>query len=227
MNVSGVSNTQNTNNALTNAANGELGKDQFLHLLVTQLKQQDPLNPVQNQDLAAQLAQFSSVEQLENVNDKIEEGNKNSVVLSQTINNTLATNLIGKEVTAVGNQVNLKSDETMDLHFQLAEKAKSVNVTIKDKDGKVVREIEANGLSAGTRSVEWDGKDANGNILPEGTYSFEVAAIGTNDKAVETQALIKGRAEALQFVQGNAVFKIGGITINFGDVLEISSGVGV
>jgi flagellar basal-body rod modification protein FlgD len=222
-----VTDSTTSSTDLSNVFQNDLGKEEFLRLLVAQLQNQDPLSPLEGQEFASQLAQFSSVEQLTSIDSTIQESVESDQLLSQTINNTLATSLIGKQVTAIGNQIELKGDGTeQDVYFRLASDASSVTVNIMDAAGNVVRTLEGGNLTTGVRSLSWDGTDGDGNDLPEGTYTFEVAAQSSDGTDVAAEELVRGIAGSLQFAGGYAVLKIGDIEIGFGDVLEISSGLG-
>ena len=106
--------------------NSTLGKNEFLNLFVTQLKNQDPLDPMDSSEFTAQLAQFSSLEQLNNINDGIK-----FLKTSQTIaNNRQALGFIGKTVTASGNSINVSSDDSNTLHFNLSSDADAVFINI-------------------------------------------------------------------------------------------------
>ncbi len=211
---------------LSNVFENDLGKEEFLNLLVAQLQNQDPLNPMEGQEFASQLAQFSSVEQLTSIDGNIEQGISADLVLSQTINNTLATTLIGKQITALGNQVELQPGEGVGIYFELGDFAEDVTINIMDAAGNIVRTLDAHSLSTGIQSVEWDGMDGDGTSLPEGTYTFEVEASGKDGASVVVQELIRGLAGSLQYQGGTAMFKVGNLSVNFGDVLEIASGLG-
>ncbi|MFQ5752983.1 MAG: flagellar hook assembly protein FlgD, partial [bacterium] len=126
-----------------------LGKDDFLKILVTQLTHQDPINPIKGEEFAAQLAQFSSVEQLHNINSNLENVLDMDLLLNQAINNTLATTLIGKEVKSIGNRVSLHEGESVNLHYRLSSPASKVVIEIKDSAGTLVRSVELQNLSEG------------------------------------------------------------------------------
>jgi len=212
--------------SLANVFQNGLGKEEFLRLLVVQLQNQDPLSPLESQDFSAQLAQFSSVEQLNNIDSNLESSINTNVLLSQTINNTLATTLIGKQVTAQGNQVQLVKGENADISFKLADTAQDITVTITDAAGNVVRTIDAHNLDKGIQSVEWDGLGDEGNELPSGIYTFSVEATDAAGQPVISQPLIRGIAGSLLYEGGAAVLRIGDLSVSFGDVMEISSGLG-
>ncbi len=203
-----------------------LGKEEFLKLLVVQLQNQDPLSPMESQDFSAQLAQFSSVEQLTNIDSNLETSIQTDVVLSQTINNTLATTLIGKQVTAAGNQVQLVEGKTTNVPFELQSDAQEVTITITDQAGNVVRRLEGQNVGSGIQSLEWDGLDDDGVELAEGVYTFDVQAKDAAGDEIVTQPLIRGIAGSLMYNGGSAVLRIGDLNVGFGDVLEISGGLG-
>lgn len=198
-----------------------LGKDDFLRILVTQLRHQDPLNPMKSEEFAAQLAQFSSVEQLQNINSNLENSIQMNMLLNQAISNTLATTLIGKSIKAVGNTLTLDNGQPVKLHYSLNDVAKKVTIEIRNSSGQVVRTIEINEKSKGTHSYEWDGKDDNGNKLPDGPYQFSVSAVDTNGNSVAAQPLIVGVIESIRYANGNAILKLGDLEVNLSDVLEI------
>lgn len=200
-----------------------MGKDEFLKLLVQQLKNQDPMSPMESQDFAAQLAQFSSLEQLTNMSGMMEESMTVDLMLTQAINNTMATSFIGKNISAVGNTVSMEPGTVSELSFKLEGQAKTVTVKIMNAAGNVVKEIEMDGLSAGKHFVEWDGTNANGEELPSGEYTFEVVAVDSEDNSVTATTMTTGNVTGIQYTNGGAVFIVNGNEIPFNQVLEITS----
>jgi len=151
-----------------------LGQEQFLNLLIEQLKNQDPLNPMDSTDFTAQLAQFSSLEQLFDVN-------KNLAAMqdySATTNRPSALSMIGKQVTFAGSgTVTLaEGDNDVLLKFDLADNANQTTVTITDETGQEVARLDLGYQDAGSQQISWDGLDANGQPLPAGIYHFQVVA---------------------------------------------------
>ena len=116
---------------LTTSQTSVMGKEDFLSLLITQLQNQDPLNPTDSTEFTAQLAQFSSLEQLGNVNDSLMEL-KN---LQASINNSQAVSLIGKAITANGNSIQLTADGPVQYDFKLADDAVLIVASIYDRTG--------------------------------------------------------------------------------------------
>ncbi|MBN4081299.1 hypothetical protein JYT44_02930 [Caldithrix abyssi] len=199
-----------------------MAKDDFLKLLIEQLKYQDPLSPMESQDFAAQLAQFSSLEQLKNMSGMMEESINVDLMLTQAINNTMATNFIGKSVAAVGDTINLKTGEAVDLTFKLKGQAETVKVKILDVAGNVVKEIEMGALSSGKHTLNWDGKNLYGETLPAGEYRFEIEALDANQEAVGSQTMILGMITGIKYGNSGAVFMVDGKEIPFNKVLEIT-----
>lgn len=150
-----------------------LSKQDFLKLLVAQLENQDPLNPLEGTDFTAQLAQFSSLEQLFDVNE-----NLNKLVgQRQSLGNMEALSLVGKRVKAVGDTLSLAAEGQAEGRYSLEEMAK-VEVAIYDSNGKLVRTLEPGWQEAGEYDLAWDGLNESGSRCSEGTYVFRAQATG-------------------------------------------------
>ena len=203
------------------SASQAMGKDEFLKLLIAQLKNQNPLSPAEGQEFASQLAQFSSVEQLTGINSSIQGSTEADLILTQAVNNTLATNFIGKEVTSLGNTVSLVSGDSPSISFSLSDYAADVTVKIYDEAGNLVRTLNAAGLDAGMQSLPWDGKDEDGNLLPGGNYRFEAEATGADDESLTVTELTKGIVSTIRYDNGQAVLIVNGKHVALADVLEI------
>ncbi len=194
----------------------ELGQDDFLRLLVEQLKSQDPLDPMNGTEFTAQLAQFNSLEQLSNINEGLE-----SLVASRDImNNSRAVDYIGKTVAASGNTIYLSDGTTGDIRFELEAYSKAVYADIYDSMGNYVTRIEKEKLAAGTHTIEWDGT-VSGGKLPDGPYTFEIAAVDNNDDMVQTASFISGKVTGVNFKNGNARLLAGDLEIPLESVTEV------
>jgi len=161
-----------------------LGKDDFLKLLVSQLQNQDPLNPSDPTAFTAQLAQFSSLEQLSNVNKNLEQ-----LVASQGLD---AMSFIGREVVAENSAFRLDAGG-VDLGYRLNGSADEVTLFVQDSFGRTVASLPADGLTPGEHFLAWDGKDENGRDVPPGDYQLLVSALQGEDKAVSATSLLKTR----------------------------------
>jgi flagellar basal-body rod modification protein FlgD len=165
----------------TNSATGKnaLGKDAFLQLLVTQLKNQNPLEPQDNGEFVAQLAQFSSLEGITSLNDTVT-GLASNYNSSQALQ---ASSLVGRSVIAPGDKAVVDTSKSMTGTVVIPDSVPAATLKITDKDGKAVRTIDLGSQSAGNASFIWDGKDDAGKTVESGTYSF-AATTSIDDQAV-------------------------------------------
>ena len=192
--VDGVSNTRNGLGSSTKSAAQDI-QDQFLNLLVTQLRNQDPLNPMQNAELTSQLAQISTVEGITNLNNTLL-AISGQVDVSQSMN---AAAMIGRGVLIPGNELSLGSNatdptkrEATPIGIDLQGDADTVNVKVLDKDGNVVRTITLRDQKTGVIDVAWDGKNDGGQDMADGKYTFNVAATDADGNKVTSEALQYG-----------------------------------
>ena len=208
-----VKTTANGQDPITNVkpAKKELDQNDFLRLLMTQLQFQDPLKPIENQEFTAQLTSFNSLNQLVELNKKMEMMQKDQLSLTQL----QATSLIGKEVNLQGNRLQLGAGGKADISFQLAADAGRVSLHIVRKDGTVVRTIEAGVLKAGEQKISWDGKDNDGNAAVEGEYTFEVDAFDTQGKTVDVETLVSGVVTGVDLSGAELSVTINGIQVPY------------
>lgn len=165
--------------------------DQFMTLLVTQLQNQDPLNPMDNAQMTSQLAQISTVQSLEKLNTAFA-SLESAYQSTQTM---AAANLIGKSVLVPGKTLTLASGQAIG-GVDLASDADKVTITVKDSSGKVVHSQTLEDKDAGSFAFAWDGKDSDGNQLKDGDYTFSVTATQGSNKVTAT-ALTLGTVSAL------------------------------
>jgi len=201
----------------------ELGKDAFLRLLVTQLNYQDPLAPMQNEAFVAQLAQFSALEQMQNINRNLEESINADILLNKAMNNSLVTTLIGKDVIANTNLFSFNDQGTVDLGFRLSSPAREVTIEIYDSSGQLVRTMKMKGVSAGERFFQWDGKDQEGKTVPEGKYTFNVK-VQDGDSTQTLPTFIRGTITGVRYEEGVAYLLLGDLELSLGDVQKIVQG---
>lgn len=160
-----------------NTGNSNLGKDEFLNLLVAQLNNQNPLEPQGNGEFIAQLAQFSSLEGIQQLNDSVE-GIVSNYQSSQALQ---ASSLVGRKVIVPTDRAVVDTSESFKASLVLPASSPNVYVNVYDGAGSVVNRINLSDQAAGNVSFIWDGKDSSGNLMPPGTYRFEAQATYGNE----------------------------------------------
>lgn len=197
-----------------------VSKDQFLKLLIAQMKYQDPLNPMKGTEFTAQLAQFTSLEQLYNLNTGL--SSLKTAIDAQS--NLQAASLIGKQVRSYGDTFEIK-DGTLITNgaYALKNFAAQVQVKIYDPDGNLVAALADFNKSAGQHKIEWDGQNIMGVPVADGQYTFEVSANDENGETMKVTSLIEGRVTGLTFnEQGVPILLLDDTQIKLADVVEIT-----
>jgi len=168
--------------------NSTLGKDAFLTLLVAQMKYQDPMNPTSDKEFLAQLAQFTSLEQLTNINTGIEK-------LTTATNQQQmfsAAGFIGKEVKAEGDSLSKTGDTVSKLFYTLPEAASKVTINLLDANGNIVRTVDQGAKAAGEQNYAWDGEDWLGNEQPDGIYFAGISAVKADGTSMLVSTTVTG-----------------------------------
>lgn len=161
-----------TTSSRTGAAGSALGKDAFLQLLVTQMQNQNPLEPQDNGEFVAQLAQFSSLESMQSLN-----GSVNTIVSSFQSSQALqASSLVGRSVTVVTDTAVVDTSKGMTGSVNLTTSSTGTAVGVYDSSGKLIRTIDLDAKTAGLASFTWDGKNGDGEVVAAGKYSFKATA---------------------------------------------------
>lgn len=204
------------------APSSQLGKDEFLKLLTAQLAYQDPLSPMDSEAFVAQLAQFSSVEQLQGLGSRLD-----TLLLAQASANQLGTaNLVGREVRFRTDAVTLTgAGAGTELEITLDGKADETSIVFTDSTGRTVRTLRPGKMGAGVNSVAWDGRDEHGNALPAGDYTVTVHA-GLADAAkteVGSSLSIHGIVAGVTFENQAPELLVNGRHVKMSDVIQINA----
>lgn len=197
---------------------GQMGKLEFLELLTAQLKHQDPMAPADDKAFIAQLAQFSALEQQMKGNGMLEriEMAQGAMLTSQ------ATNLIGKEVTAEGDQIFVDPNAPAPpIRFSVDDNAAKVRVEVKNQLGETVRVLQLGSTPSGDHTLSWDGKDDEGNQLPEGMYRLSVRAADSGDRTIGSSTVVTGRVDGVTFEKGFPELLVGDSKILPSNVMEV------
>lgn len=176
------------------ALKNKLNKDDYLNLMVTQLKYQDPTKPLENHEMATQLAQFNTVEQLIGVNTTLQAMQNQSA----QANIDKLTPYLGRVVEVSGAKMKVTPEMQVTQGIvDLPGKAGSVSVLIKDAQGSVVRTLGLGEKSSGRHVIDWDGKTDGGVNAKSGEYSFEVVASSTDGKEMKAKTSFTSKVEAI------------------------------
>ncbi len=195
-----------------------LGKDDFLNMLIAQLQHQDPLNPADSTEFTAQLAQFSSLEQLSNIHESLENMEK----FQASLTHSQAVSYIGKEITAEGNGLLLKDGQAATCQFELDTGAAMAAISVYDDTGGFVNSFETGSLGAGRQSATWNGLDFNGNSMPPGVYGFEIQAIDNANQNVGAAPIMTAPVTGISLKDNTAHLITALGTVSIDDVIDIS-----
>ncbi|MBT2326196.1 flagellar hook assembly protein FlgD [Variovorax paradoxus] len=216
--INGASGNTTQNNSSN--VSGPDSEQRFLKLLVTQLNNQDPLNPMQNAELTSQLAQMSTVSGIEKLNSTL------SGLVNQTGTNQVlqAASLIGYNVLSPGNEIATTTPKegedpaVVPFAVQLPGSAGDVEVKILDAAGNTVRTLSLGSMAEGVNAVTWDGKTDDGKVAPAGAYTFTVAADNNGTKVDATALTFAQVAAVKQGTSGVTLELASGRSITLADV---------
>jgi flagellar basal-body rod modification protein FlgD len=214
MSVSGVSSGSNGPSLATDKNTIAGNFDTFLSLLTTQLKNQNPLDPLDTNQFTQQLVQFSSVEQQLKTNDFLQ----SLVQATQNSQNNAAVSYIGKTVTASGVSSYLRNGQAS-WSFNLPQPA-AVTVVIKDANGNQVYS-ESGNLGAGNGQFNWDGTRTDGSTAPDGTYTISITAKASDGSYVDASTQTQGIVTGVDLSGSEPSLQIGSQTVKLSDVTSV------
>jgi flagellar basal-body rod modification protein FlgD len=199
--------------------NEDMGKQDFLTLFTAQLQNQNPLEPVKNEAFVAQLAQFSQLEALTNM-----QGSLDTFVTAMSGERMLnSASLIGKKVATVDTPTQLASGDSMDASIDLPMGASGVQLSVFDSQGRLVQALSAGPQIPGTAPITWNGKDAANNPVPSGLYRLSASAVVNGQTTnVPVSTLSTVRAIATNPADGSVSVELdGGKTMLLTDVKRV------
>lgn len=217
--ISNLTGYQNSNTGTSNSNRQTLSADMntFLTLLTTQLRYQDPLDPMDTAEFTNQLVQYSSVEQSIQTNEKLDS------LLSLNVANlgAQAVSYIGKTAQVLGDVMPLENGKAK-AAYTLDKDVTSAVITVKDMNGKVVYSEQAK-ITSGTHEFTWDGKDSNGNQLEDGAYQISVSAkVPTGETSANITTTVFGRVTGVASDANNVYIGLGdAVTASLGDIVTM------
>ncbi len=195
--------------------------ESFLTLLVTQLKNQDPLEPMDATEFSAQLAQFAAVEQGIKTNKNLE----SLISMSKTGQVSAAVSYLGKVIEAEGNKAPLANGKA-EFSYALDKPAAITSLTIFNDRGRAVFST-AGETSLGTHTVVWDGVDANGNTLPDGVYTLGVGALDNEKNQIGVKTRFKGLVDGADTSDNIIKLSVGGVAVPLDKILSVHDPKGI
>lgn len=194
-----------------------VSRDAFMKLLVTQLQNQDPLDPMDSRQMVSQLTELTSVEQLLTIDHRLQA----LEVATAGLANTEVASLVGKTVTADSSALRLEGDGQVTSVYSLAGAADEVTIEIKDAEGNVVRTLSPGAQQSGMNEVTWDGLMEDGTRAPAGRYRMEIKAKDVDDHEIVATTEITGRVDGITYENGYPELLIGRARVLLGDVQAI------
>jgi flagellar basal-body rod modification protein FlgD len=218
LDITGVNTTADAQAAAApTTGNTSLGEDTFLTLLTTQLQNQDPTNPVSNEQFVSQLAQFSQLEQLQGLNSGVED----LYMVNASMNNAAMSNLLGESVVANSDTFHYDGEGSQDIYYDASSAASDATLTISDSDGTVVWSGSIGSLDEGEGSYTWDGKGTDGQPVDEGNYTFTISGSDSDGGDVAVTGQLHGQIDEMSFDGGSASPSIDGVTIAMSDIVRL------
>ena len=214
MTVSGVGSSSSSSSSTIDRTTIANNFDTFLQLLTTQLKNQNPLDPLDTNQFTQQLVEFSGVEQQLKTNDYL----SSLVTANANTTNSNAVGYIGKTVTASGVRSELVNGKAQ-WQFKVADAA-TVTVNIKDANGNTVY-TEQGSMQAGAGTFTWDGTDSQGNSQPSGTYSISMQAVTAEGKTINVSTETTGVVTGVDFTGSEPVLLVGNSRLNLSGVTSV------
>jgi len=215
--VSGTTGTSTTDSTTTTHKT-TLDQTDFMTILLAQLKYQDPNNPMDDTEMAAQLVQYSNLEALNKINDGVQ-----SIADATSNDNILSgVNYIGKSIKSTGYNLSVSSGTVSTLYYSLGEAVTDVTANIYDKDGDLIRSVEIGSKGIGDYSFVWDGKDTDGTTMADGTYGIIVKANNAEGSNVLVQSQISGKVTGVKTSSGTVYLELAdGRTVELANVTEV------
>lgn len=220
--VDGAQSSSGTSAAAPLGGSNAVSTQQFLRLLITQLQHQDPLNPLDDKDFTAQLAQFSSLEQLSGIRQSL----VGIGALQEGLMNAQALNLLGRTVLVSGfDSVQVRNGSAEGLVVAVTDPTTHAQVVIKDAGGQTVRTLDVPS-GVGQHDVPWDGKNDQGVAVADGTYHVELASTGGAAATPGATLLLALLVDGVAYDNAGARITAGGHDITFDRIRQIRTNTG-
>jgi flagellar basal-body rod modification protein FlgD len=193
----------------------EVSKLDFMSLLVAQIQHQDPMSPMDNAEFTAQITQFTMLEELETLNQKMDD----NLLMSQSLNNTAMLGLVGRNVTVDGNYVTLDEDGAS-RNTLSCQGPGTAEIKVRDANGNLVATYTRS-VAAGANDITWNGTDSNGEDVSHGEYTLDIS-VTNGDHNVAFGIMSTGPVDGLRYEDGVAVVTVNGQEYYVSQIYEVS-----
>ncbi len=211
-------NPTSASTATSGSASANSMQSQFMTLLVTQLQNQDPTNPMDSTQMTSQLAQISTVSGIQQLNTTLQ----SLMSTYQAGQSVQAASMIGKTVLANGSTLSWNGSQPVGYGVNLSSAADTVAVNVLDASGQSVDTIKLGAQPAGVLNLSWNGKASNGSVLPSGDYTVQVTASNAG-AAVAAQPLVSGQVTSVLNDAQGAQLDVAGVgTVSLSSVAQIN-----
>lgn len=206
-----------TTPAMKTVGKNTLDRNDFMKLFITQMQNQDPLEPMKGTDMATQLAQFSTLDSMQNMSNSMDQ-----LLNYQTSQNNLQLlSLIGKTVQGKGSSMGVLNGAVTPTQYSLANTADSCQVNIYNAAGTMVDSMDLGPASSGNHDLSWDGKMPNGTVVPDGEYTYTVTAM-SNGQQVNVDYRTTGQVTGVNFSGSQAQVTVdNSVAMNVADILAV------
>jgi flagellar basal-body rod modification protein FlgD len=193
----------------------DLDSMDFMTLLITQIQNQDPLSPMDNQEFIGQLTQFTSLQEMQDMGASLED----NLVLTQSLNNTMMLGLVGRQVTVEGDQVVVADGVASQNRIQTAQGG-SARVEVRDAADILITSYEVP-VTAGMTDISWDGSDADGEPVADGRYTLEVTVTGKDEASVPFVTTMTAPVDGIRYENNLAIVEVAGRDFYVSEIMEV------
>lgn len=193
-----------------------MGKEDFLQLLVAQMRHQDPLSPMDGAEYATQLAQFSSVEQLIEISRQMGVQATAAAEAQKLGMTSYATSIVGRDIVMDGAMATVGADGSVRMVVDLPEGVEELTIELTGSDGKTTSSVVIPNPASGRQSFSFQMPD-----LPPGDYTYKASAVDADGKSLVTRPLTLARVEGMSIVDGEIMLRLGGTLVPFSNIIEV------
>lgn len=216
MTISSISSSGQSQSIQQTGSRDTLTQDDFLNLIITQLRNQDPLQPMSSYEMSNQMTQLGILNSVNGMNENIE----SMLAYQNSMYNLTASSLIGKAVEVIGNSFIIEEGTVSKAYYQLSQSG-DVTIQIYDNNGNLVRTIQDGIKDTSKQTLVWDGKNQQGVKCPNGNYTFKITAVDDKRQSISTTSYMIGTIKGISFKNGIIYLDLGSVKITMNQITGI------